>query len=1269
MSQTPLSPGSVSASTTSTLREACADLIRRLRSGDDARAERWFETFPALAADAEAAIELIYTEFATCDELGRRPDAAEYLRRFPQWTVALERQFDIHRLLAGDEPVDTANRRALDELGSSEIGSNGKVVPGIADVVKETSTERFGAYEIVRLLGRGGMGTVYLATHVELGRLAAVKILHGAGSMNASSGALAERFRTEVRSAAALGHPQIVQLYELGETPDGRLFAAFEYVEGGSLAASLGGRPRPAREAAELIRSLAAALDRAHKAGIVHCDLTPANILLARDGTPKIADFGLARLPKSAAALDEQLARVTGARATAAGAGDDRHEIENIYAPDYAALSSVALAGTPGYLAPERIDDPSAATPAADIYGLGATFYELLTGRPPHVGATPLETLRQARDYDPPSPRELVPNLPRDCATICLKCLERDPQRRYRDAAALAEDLRRFLAGEPIAARPVGSVERAWKWSGRHRGWAAAILATTAALILLAIGVAQYNAVLRQALKDKEEKELRIEAQTKELAEHVESLNRNVYTMQLNQAEALVDRAPHQSLALLRDETRCPPALRDFAWGMLLRQASQERRTLLGHAAPVWCIAERGDGMLVTAALDDTVRVWKSAEEQAAGGASVSSVATSFPVTTAGATLMALSPDGSRLAAAYDDHSIRTWNLAAGSAPRDLHGHAEAVVALVYFSGGRWLASAGDDGTMRIWDPAGSAIAEWRVAEPGEILSLTASPDDKTMAVGLIDGRVLLVDSISGPIALNGDAELQPTLAGKLDGVAHLLYSADGKQLAVVGVSSNKIELWNVAERKLVRTIDLGGSVARSAALSRDGRYLAYATSEQTLVVVDLTTGSTTAEYRGHTERIGALRFTADGKAVVSASDDRTVKLWDVPGERVPRLVAGDALKNLSVAFSNDGRTTAIAGFEGPIQIVRADDEAAGRKPMVLTGHAAAVRALRFLPEDKQLVSCGEDNTVRLWDLKTGENVRTWQQPAWVMDIAVTPDGRACYTAGADGHVRVVMFDEAAPAKIGNGNILSEAFDITAHAASINALALWEATPPPPNVPERDPLASGSYERMQPILATASRDGAVKLWHAGTGKLIGSLTGHSGMVRSLAYSSHGSWLAAGDDAGCVTVWIIDVRYLVMVEKGVPVGNLWIATNMALLHTLRGHSKGVYAVAVSPDGRMLASASGGNWVQAGGEVKLWDVASGQVHATLDGYSAPLAFRGDGLMLAVGLDPSRQIAFWPALPYGKHPIPAIPPPAAEDSQDKPQGPPPPEPATVP
>lgn len=1204
MSQTPLTAG-----TTSTLREACADLIRRLRSDDEARAETYFESFPALAADAESAIELIYTEFATREELGRRPDTAEYLRRFPQWQTALERQFDIHRLLNAEDSASATNRSALDDALNSNVPKS-KPTIGIAGIV-EKSAERLGAYEIVRTLGRGGMGTVYLATHVELGRLAAVKILHGSGT--SSNAALAERFRTEVRSAAALGHPQIVQLYELGETPDGRLFAAFEYVEGGSLAAALGGRPRAAREAAELVRLLASALDRAHRAGIVHCDLTPANILLTRDGQPKIADFGLAKLPKSAAALEEKAASQAAPKPL--GEASDEAFADDA---DYAALSSVALAGTPGYLAPERIENPGAAMPAADIYGLGAIFYELLTGRPPHIGATPLETLRQARDYDPPSPRELVPNLPRDCATICLKCLERDPQRRYRDAAALAEDLRRFLAGEPIEARPVGALERAWKWAGRHQGWAAALIATTAAVVLLAVGGMLYNMRLRRMIEIEALQKQQIADQAAKVKGQLEALNRTAYTMQLNQAEALVDRAPHQSLALLRDIDRCPPKLRDFAWGMLLRRASQDRRTLLGHAAPVRAIAERNDGTIVTAALDDTVRHWKDAHIASTGAGSIAATSSSeFEVATAAASAIALSPDGSRLAAAFEDRSIKLWNLAARPTPRVLLGPKEAVVALEFFDGGRWLAAVDDDGSLRIWDPAGNPIAAWSVAEPGTILSLAASPDDKTLAVGLSDGRILLVDSITGPIRNSGEAEAeaQPALTGKLDGVAQIIYSADGKRLVALGVSSNKIELWDVAGGKFERTIDLGASVARSVALSRDGRYLAYATSEQVLVVVDLTTGGTTAEYRGHTERIGALRFTADGTAVVSASDDRTVKLWDVPGERVPRLSDGDSLKTLAVAFSLDGRTTAIAGFDGTIRLTRDDDEATGREPTLLEGHAAAVRAFRFLPGGKQLLSCGEDSTVRLWDLASGASVKTWQQPAWVMDLALTADGRRCFTAGADGRVRSLLLSASGPTASAEQDSSFEKFEIDAHSASINAIALWGT------VPTRIDGAVTTLEA--PCLVTASRDGTVKLWNGRNGTLISTLEGHAGSVLTLAVSPDGSSLAGGDETGCLILW----------KDRAPKSR----------HLLRGHSKGVYAVAFSPDGRIVASASGGRWVQAGGEVKLWDAVGGQVHATLDGYSAPLAFRGDGLTLAVGLDPRRQIAFWPALPYENEPIP--------------------------
>jgi len=291
--------------------------------------------------------------------------------------------------------------------------------------------ETVAGYEILGVLGRGAMGVVYKARQRGLQRIVALKmILSGEHAGQHELG----RFRTEAEAVGRIQHPNIVQIYEVGED-DGKPFFSLEYVDGGSLASKINHLPQPPKEAARLVHLLAGAMDAAHKVGVVHRDLKPANVLMTQDGAPKISDFGLAKR------LEE----------------------------DSVQTHSGAILGSPGYMAPEQASARNAEVgPLSDVYALGVILYEMLAGRIPFRGPTIVETLDLIRTREPVAPTQLQPNVPRDLETICLKCLQKDPKKRYEAAGALAEDLRRFLNNEPILARPVGRIERTWRWCRRN---------------------------------------------------------------------------------------------------------------------------------------------------------------------------------------------------------------------------------------------------------------------------------------------------------------------------------------------------------------------------------------------------------------------------------------------------------------------------------------------------------------------------------------------------------------------------------------------------------------------------------------------------------------------------------------------------------------------------------------------------------------------------------------------------------------------------------
>jgi tetratricopeptide (TPR) repeat protein len=336
---------------------------------------------------------------------------------------------------------------------------------GGADEPASRASPAIEGYEILGELGRGGMGVVYRARQVQLNRPCALKMILAGAHANPEAVA---RFLAEARAIARLQHVHIVQIHHIGKADDLPFFE-LEYVPGGGLDRQIEGTPWQPRRAARLVEQLARAMAEAHRLGVVHRDLKPANVLLAADGTPKITDFGLAKMVDSESGLT-------------------RTEL---------------VMGSPSYMAPEQAEGRAKESrPSVDVYALGAILYELLTGRPPFRGATAMETLEQVKGSEPVPPLRLVPNLARDIETICLKCLRKEPTRRYEDASALAEDLRRFRSGEPIVARRISGAERAWRWC-RRNPVIAGLTAAVAGLVLAVAVVSLVSAArLGRALAD-----------------------------------------------------------------------------------------------------------------------------------------------------------------------------------------------------------------------------------------------------------------------------------------------------------------------------------------------------------------------------------------------------------------------------------------------------------------------------------------------------------------------------------------------------------------------------------------------------------------------------------------------------------------------------------------------------------------------------------------------------------------------------------------------
>ena len=1031
---------------------------------------------------------------------------------------------------------------------------------------------RVRGYEILSVIGCGGMGIVYKARHRDLHRTVALKMLRGAALTDPE---FHERFHVEAEAVARLQHPNIIQVFEIGtvEPLVGEVhpspFIALEFVDGGSLSRHTD-RPQTQKYAAEMVEKLARAVHSAHRLGVVHRDLKPANVLLTHAGEPKIADFGLAK----------QL----GAERDAGG----RFHTQ-----------AGTVVGTPEYMAPEQATG-APPTPAVDVYALGVILYELLTARVPFHAASPVETMNLLLRQEPVSPRQLQPGLPRDLETICLKCLEKEPGKRYASAQALADDLRRFLDGRAILARRVSGIEKAVRWC-RRNPLAAASLAGVVGIFLAAFLLVSRSYIHAEAAFHNAEHQ-REEAVKKEKAERWERYRANIVAT----ASAFQVYNVGSARLMLED---APEEHRNWEWRHFQSRLDLAQNVLRADDAEVtsMSIAPNGD----RAALFGTggfARVWDTTDGKEVRTfrnipefqvATLATLSQRFTLSQ-GATL---SPDGKTIAYRPNVQTIVLWDIETARVRATLRGHDQGIYTMQFTADASRVVSA-DNQTVRVWDAAtGQALRVFRPYQSG-LSAMDISPDGS---------RVITEDRIHNAVRLwrlDTGGEIA-TLAGHEHGLQGVCFNQRGTRVVTNHrFPKNEMKLWNATTGQLIGVLGRHSNKVTGTAFNSDGTRFASCSLDQTVRLWDGVTGQLIATLKGHNGRVNCVAFSPNGKQLVSGSEDHTVRLWDVADGAPLAVLNGHAASVDSVAYSTDGSRITSAAGDGTIRFW---DARMGECNGILRGHTSFVYSVALHPDGERVASAGWDGTVRIWDATTGRQTSLLNhgENTIVSSVAIHPAGRLLATRTREF---ICLWDVesgqelqrwSAPFDIWRDSRLafSPKGDLLASGCQGGEVRLWDVDTRKEAAVLRghkDLVCDVTFSPDGKRLATAGGvfDKTIRIWDVAKKEQVQVLEGHKDCVYSLAFSRDGKLLASGSTDGTARLWDAETwREIAMLK----------------------HGSNVYGLAFTPDGTRLACACADN------SIRLWDMAIYQEVAELRGHKAyvhSIAFSFDGSRLVSG-----------------------------------------------